>query len=138
MDWETLKKYDGDPPEKALPRKVWMNIKYGEYRRKLREEGKSLNSHIVEFLVKKPDRFFITRNKFPYDLAKGIHHLVVWANPVYNVSEEEIRDFIESTGVADYVLFENEPKHKSIGEVNHYHFFVRDKDLEKISFEEPI
>lgn len=132
MDWTTLKKYDGNPPEKALPRKVWMNVKYGQYKKKLKEEGKSINSHIIEFLVNKPDRFFITYNKFPYDLAKGIHHLVVWVNPMYTVSEEEIRSFIESTGV-DYILFANKPKHKSISDIDHYQLFLQEDGLDKLS-----
>ncbi len=134
ITWEELKKYDGNPPPKALTRLPNINIAYRMYNKKLSQSsGVNANEFITKKLTNEyPSEYnIITKNKFPYYLDPQILHLVLWINPLYESdaknTEQAIRGEIAAKlndKNADFVLYENLPKHRSISTVRHYQLFV--------------
>lgn len=137
ISWEELKKYDGNPPPKALTRLPNINIAYRQYNKKLSQSsGISANDFIMKKLTNDyPSEYnIITKNKFPYYLDPRILHLVLWVNPLYETdaknTEQAIRDNVatklgvKDKSAANFVLYENLPKHRSISTVRHYQLFV--------------
>lgn len=133
ITWDELKKYDGNPPPKALTRLPNINIAYRLYNKKLSQtSGYNPNEFIMKKLTNNytAEYNIITKNKFPYHLSPQIMHLVLWVNPLYETdpknTEQAIRDSIEEKlgATAEFVLYENLPKHRSISAVRHYQLFV--------------
>lgn len=135
LSFEDLIKYDGNPPEKALPRQKGVQVRYGYYQRSFRKNGTSLGQYIVNCIFNnyKDDRFIITVNSFPYLVTEDVAHLVVWENPLYDVTENEIRTYISEQSPNDeFVMYRNKEKHQSIASIKHWQLFVKRSLCEKL------
>jgi hypothetical protein len=60
-----------------------------------------------------------TYNKFPWHLAPGILHKIIWSKRPLEVRE------IESLVPADAIWFKNAPTHQSRPDIWHCHVFVK-------------
>jgi hypothetical protein len=128
LEWADVKSFDNNPPEKALHRVPYQNILYGKHKKKLKDAGKTLTQHILEFIFKSHDdeKFVVTLNQFPYNVASDIVHMVVWENPITKCKESEIRKYLDGiVGRDNYSMFENAEAHRSINDIRHYQLFVK-------------
>jgi hypothetical protein len=78
----------------------------------------------------------ITRNKYPYNLAPGIIHLVLWVNPlgpkVGQIGLPEIHQYLAGKiEGAQYILFKNEKAHQSVRSITHYQLFMKQSAYRK-------
>lgn len=135
--WEELKKYDGRAPESALSRPKHINVRYGYFKKQLKGDGLTLKEFIMKKIFDEHEnkKFIITRNKFPYDVAENVEHLVVWLNPLFDATEEEIRDYLGEK-LDDYIMYENKPGHRSVSDLKHYQLFVKKPGAAKLELAE--
>jgi hypothetical protein len=71
----------------------------------------------------------LTVNRFPYDLAHGIQHWLVWCDPKPNEPEKIISNVLNREFPSDRfdrISFINPPRLRSIPDVFHAHIFTRE------------
>ena len=139
ISFDDLKQYDGNPPDKALKRKTYLNVMYGKHVKKLKESGLTISDYILGKILNdyKTDKIIVTQNRFPYDVQTNVMHLLVWLNPLYDGDEKYVRDVLKDSGLdkGTYVLFENDPDHRSVPGVRHFHLFIKTADAKKLTIE---
>ncbi len=119
-----------------------IQAEYDEHVRVLSDHGIDISDRIMERLFKfdVDKRIIICRNSFPYNVAPGIKHLVVWQKSsmseidVKNLVGEKIKLCSAGGKVIRYAMFRNPREHNSIVGVAHWQLFVEcdDKCVEKI------
>lgn len=131
--WSDLLKLDGNPPKCALDRPKWSMAAMGKAEKQLSAQGTSMSRRILDelFGTYEKRRFIITVNRFPYDVARDVSHLVVWLNPLYDGSEAEVRKYLSGV-VSKYVMYENPLGHRSVTIIPHFQLFVKRDDAKKI------
>lgn len=132
MDWKELQKYDGNPPDKALPRDKAIATRYGYYLKSFKRRGTTVGKFILENIFERFENmpFVITLNDYPYKVSDDIKHLVVWTNPLFVVLEKDIRSYLKDRIGNKFVLFKNLTDHKSVVEADHYQLFVEAEQIE--------
>lgn len=106
-----------NPPDFALQRTVEIQKKYDEYMKDKRNTSGFLESVREKMEGKK---FCLLKNDFPYDIEKGIVHLVCWytdENPYTIISKMKSEYNIVT-------CWKNKPGNCSVPEIKHIHFFV--------------
>lgn len=163
LTFDELLQYNDKPPASALPRTKAVSHLYSVYLRKLKANKTTPGEVILKKIFEHDDsKFIITENKFPYNIADNLIHLVVWINPLFDATIADIKQYLDSafgasslantstsalnasttnaskTTTTDkapvkYVLYKNLPAHASIDNVDHYHLFIPRSDLSAIS-----
>ena len=104
---------------------------YQDFKSQLAAKGTSLEDNIkaTVFRGKESDSPVLVPNQFPYWVAPGIEHWVLWSPPsVGPLSAAAIRAAITAqrpTGVRDVFWFENPPAAKTVPGIWHVHVFFR-------------
>lgn len=133
MEWQRLYKYNGNaPPATVLDRNSEMRAAYYKY---LKSSAVSqFKSRLKHLFMLNEYAIVIAYNKFPYNIAADIAHLVLWINPEKNRDEFELRIHLNLLlGEKNYVLYKNPPQIQTIGEIKHYQLFVPKKYLDQLS-----
>lgn len=100
---------------------------YQDFKSRLAARGRSLEDHVKTTVLKGRRGPVFVPNEFPYWVADGIQHWVLWsaAGPL---SAEEIRVAVTAqrpVGVRHAYWFENPPAAKTIPGIWHVHVFLR-------------
>lgn len=123
MNWDELVKYDQGSA--LLKRRPDVQKEYDERLARLNSLGISLTDHIVTALLANDDYKFAPNN-FPYDLAEGISHDILWIKPSTTLTPAEVEDLIKKEYPRhDVVHMLNAPGKCSVPGVPHYHVFTR-------------
>ncbi len=134
LTWQELSQYDNNPPvNKALPRSKSVQKRYGGYLGALKRRGTTIEQDVMNRIIEhhRDQQIIVTKNDFSYNVEDGINHLVVWVNPLIyqldNVGGDFAREYVKSLLPHDtaFIMFENLPGNKSVGNVHHYQLFVR-------------
>ena len=121
-----LKKFDIVGPDTKIYRKPEIQSAYDKYR----EEHPYMASIVVrQILSDKNDintKVLIEPNKFPYDIDNTVTQYVIWVNPMYDITENDVRIIITKyISPANFSLFRQNPKYGSIPALMHFHLFVK-------------
>ena len=115
---EDLKKFNFEnPPDFALQRTEEVQNKYDEYMLDKRNTSGFIDKVREKMKGKK---FCLLKNDFPYDIEKGVTHLVCWytdENP-YSIISKMSGDYDVIT------CWRNKPGNCSVPEIKHIHFFI--------------
>lgn len=122
MDWAALQALDGQTVSGAMPRSAANTAAYAAARADLAARGMTISEHISQNVLG-PHQYMLTRNTYPYELAPGIVHLVLWMRKKLSIAEA--RQLLADGGIRGAVVFENAPGTQSVPGVSHYQVFVR-------------
>ena len=130
ISWSQIELYHKNPPYNILGRSEFMQKKYKKYKEYLKNNNRNIYDEIMYNYIKN-NKYAITYNNFPYNLERGIYHLLMWVNPNYKMDYDEVEDILRSNGVYEYIIFRNYENNCSVCEIVHYHIFIRNKDYVK-------
>lgn len=88
----------------------------------------TLSDYIRQKVVANMTGMHLTVNRFPYDVEPDVSHFVLW-----NLNEEPIQNCSHFVHLCfDPQFFhvcirENQPHHRSVKDIHHYHVFVKRK-----------
>ena len=127
VTWNFLKTYNPKVPLPVDVRAIEVINKYTE-EFKIKSDEDKINIIHDNYLE---NDLNLHRNKYPYNLASGIYHYVLWVH--YNFEKEcndkIIKDyldkFLKKSKYNDYIYFENHKDCKSILNVKHYQVFFK-------------
>ena len=133
MEWKDVQKFHLNPHLVALPRIKEIDEEYELQKKRLKNLNKSLHDHILSVYFSDPEilkhGWVIAINRFPYNLAKDLQHLVLWIHPERKFSDNDINgivdDFMKKKGIKDYIFFCNLPNVKSINTIVHYQIIIK-------------
>jgi hypothetical protein len=69
--------------------------------------------------------YYLTPNDYPYDLAPGIKHYIIWFNACTMENAVKIASICLNTCSSNIIVFVNDDKNKSILDIEHYHIFIK-------------
>lgn len=97
LTFDDLLQYNDKPPASALPRTKAVSHLYSVYLRKLKANKTTPGEVILKKIFEHDDsKFIITENKFPYNIADNLIHLVVWINPLFDATIADIKQYLDS------------------------------------------
>ena len=97
LTFNDLLQYNDKPPASALPRTKAVSHLYSVYLRKLKANKTTPGEVILKKIFEHEDsKFIITENKFPYNIADNLVHLVVWINPLFDATVSDIRQYLDN------------------------------------------
>lgn len=97
LTFDELLQYNDKPPASALPRTKAVSHLYSVYLRKLKANKTTPGEVILKKIFEHDDsKFIITENKFPYNIADNLIHLVVWINPLFDATIADIKQYLDS------------------------------------------
>lgn len=124
--WEMLQNLDTSEPVNITLNRL------PEIQRKYEIHKKEINMDINDYLKKllfnnSYDTYLLNMNSFPYNCEPNIKHMLLWINPKYNPSNEEIINHIETLFKSKNIIyFENIEKNKSVIGIRHFHIFIKE------------
>lgn len=125
MEWDELVKYHLNAPRHLFRRRPEIDEAYRQHKNDLHCSNRTLAAHVLSLYFGNPKTMYvIVANMYPYDLAPGIQHLLLWINPRYKMTVREYSKIIDAA-FDRAVYFENADQNKSIPGVRHIHIFVR-------------
>jgi hypothetical protein len=102
---------------------------YQDFKLQLAAQGKRLEDNILEKVINHADGPVLVPNEFPYWIAPGIEHWVLWSPPsVGPLSAAAVRAAITEqrpAGAKAGTWFENPPAAKTVPGIWHVHVFFR-------------
>lgn len=148
IEWNDLIKWLADGQKTSLWRDANTAQRYIEHQKNVQREYRSINDFIrINYLkwnfaiepniqkriaVPSPTSIqgpLLTSNRFPYYLAQGIEHWLLWSDPKPTEPEAVIRKVIDDDFPAEKferLSFINPPRLRSISDVFHAHIFTRE------------
>lgn len=122
--WNSLIKYNFNSPTNTyLKRNIQIQKLYDKYNKTQQFEEFKKNI----FNNKNNKMFNFMLNNFPYDIDKNISHYLIFINPLIKnkISDFDIYKIIRKKYIKKkpIIIFENEPKSRSIKNIRHYHIF---------------
>lgn len=73
----------------------------------------------------------LLKNDFPYDVQNDIQHMVLWFNPNQRsdmIQQVQLNEVISALELHHEVVYwENKPEIRSVGDIKHYHVFLKKK-----------
>lgn len=143
MEWNTIAQFHLRPPQGALAREPYVQQRYNEFIQCLGRHNINIGDYLARYLFfdgNSPSDegrpYTFVPNRFPYAVAFNISHWLFWINPRWEQKNGmmPIRAVIEkceelTAGRAGpngkFILFENNPSNRSVGNIRHFHVFVR-------------
>ena len=122
--WNYLIKYHFNPPTNTyLKRNTQIQKLYDKYNKTQQFE------HFKKNMFSNKNKYFnFMLNNFPYDIDKNISHYLIFINPLIKnkISDFDIYKIIRQNYIKkkQIIIFENEPKNRSIKNIRHYHIFT--------------
>ena len=122
--WNSLIKYHFNHPINTyLKRNLQIQKLYDKYNKTQQFEQFKKN-----MFNNKNKNFNFMLNNFPYDTDKNISHYLIFINPLiknkisdFNIYKIIRKNYIKKKPI---IIFENEPKNRSIKNIRHYHIFT--------------
>lgn len=123
MNWEELKTFHLNAPVGILQRAPSVQQSYHEYLSSLKGD---ISSTLQDKLFPQdhPDAEYVLRPcDFPYELEKGITHMLLWCNPKFMIDPiQKAQQIFENK---ECVIFENNPDNRSVKKIRHSHIFLK-------------
>ena len=115
--------YHLNPPIVCLPKGLKTYNQYQNFRKNL---SISLFEYLNNLLFSQNDLLVIRPSDFPYFVSEYIVHMIIWINPILNLSidDEVIIAYLKLKGYRNFILFENIMVNRSVPNIRHYHFFL--------------
>ncbi len=133
LTWDVLTQYRSRPPMHFLGRDAAVQQAYEEHKASLRTP---IEIYIIEEIMKGKS-IHLSYNEFPYLCDGGIHHLLLWMLPGFELDVEPAIEYIlkqapvviKKTNVglteSDIVIFKNDTSNQSIKGLPHYQVFIK-------------
>lgn len=149
LSWEDLLQYDNNPPiDRALPRTKTVQKRYGGYLGALKKRGTTIEQDVMNRMITNHtnQQLIVTKNDFPYNIDDNVLHLVVWINPLMYIVDDAAdtpaayafaREYIQTLAGhwVKFIMFENLPGNKSVGNVRHFQLFIHKGDVGMLPIE---
>lgn len=90
--------------------------KYAKHKKQIKSTYGSLENYLMEQVL--DEMPIITKNAFPYYLADGINHYVVWFE-----KREDLEGMVWQDSY-DYVTIEMPEEYRSVSGIRHMHIFT--------------
>ena len=117
LDWPTLMSFDSNPPPPNMTHRTpKIQQAYNDF-----TKDEPADIRIKKMLEGEPGPYVITKNNFPYHVASGIEHLVLWV--IGEITEAEIRAELDLK-LPEYSMYMNVPAQRSVKTIPHYQLFV--------------
>ena len=148
IEWNDLISWLENGQQTPLWRDEQCAQRYIEHQKSISREYRSINDYIrINYLKWNADRDpstakrlatpsstairepLLTPNNFPYFLAQGIQHWLIWCDPEPKEPEKVIEDIMNRDFPVpkfDRISFINPPRLRSISAVFHAHVFTRE------------
>ena len=130
LTWEQLKR------GVTTTRSGDVQLAYDHHKLRLRRAGYSVGQVVCEELAPKwgARQWALTVNPFPYDLAEGIHHYIIWFKPsdARRLTQSRVAMAVRKiwpTATQGIVWKVNPESHRSVLSVPHAHVFVNTRIL---------
>jgi hypothetical protein len=143
MEWEALEQFHLNPPTAQLPRKDEVQQSYMQHKSRVEASGRKMADVLKDrtFPTDSPTNpFVILPNDFPYHVSSEIAHWLIWIFPRYftEKGQEEINKELDALlrekGLKKFIFFKNLSSNSSIPSVPHYHLFIQNEDVPKLSY----
>lgn len=120
LTWSQLKLFHKNPPTFSLFRKGHVQSKYDSYLK---------SNHRLKIFTDN-SLYKLQYNDFPYAVAEGIDHMVLWLNPdVFPASLDKSYDLVDAILKkelnCEYIFFQNIPGNSSIPYIPHFQVFTK-------------
>ena len=120
--WEYLSQFSMEnPPNINLQRSIKIQKEYDNYL----ASSKNTTIHLLDLIFKNSEDMVLRKNDFPYNCESSIIHMVLWINPNYNITNPDIKKYINSLD-KKVIYFENIDKYKSVKSIRHVHVFIQE------------
>lgn len=126
--WDDLLQYDLSCINGCIGRESNVDDSYTMHKRKLYEQGISLEDYIYGTVLR-GKQYIFSKNKFPYWVEPGITHYVFWMRPECKLHMFDVKKKIEKELGCNVIIFENTPNSQSVGSIPHYHIFVNEYSI---------
>lgn len=124
--WDRLKEYDGKVADIQFTRHADVQKRYVAHKERLKtKSGVSFDAVLRGMLFTGGKTEVLTPNEFPYDLEKGVGHMVYWMLPEGYIPIKEFRKQLRIAFGPEVIVLENAEAHKSVKSIKHYHVFMR-------------
>ena len=132
MEWEFLEQFRWGPPASRhqLPRRPEVQAAYEQFQR-----THNMPATIMQEVFVAPATVLrgwtLVPNKFPYAVAPGIEHWVLWLHPRKAWRDVEVLEFmihwmrVYGFQAQNVIFFRIRPEHQSVKGIPHYHVFLR-------------
>ncbi len=131
--WDSLQQYHFNAPIGRLRRSPKIKKRYDGYLKQTEQDGITIGDVIKQKFFDDPDYtpfFAMVPNDFPYNVAPGIHHFILWFNPDNKFDLYDDYDYVAKVldirlGPGRYICFMNPEAIQSVPQIKHYHVFFR-------------
>ena len=131
MEWQDIQKFHLNPPPHMsyFPRKPEIRRIYYEHKAQIQCMSEYLLIKNFDTSEKIAQGWVISQNDYPYDLAPGILHLILWIHPSIQMTDKQIYICIETYmyqhNYKDYIYYRNNTIVRSIHDIDHFQIFVK-------------
>ena len=130
LGWDAVKNFTMDsPPTYALGRLDEVEERYKRHRDHI--NSSPFYTSIADYIQKDvlgDNEYVFTENEFPYKVADGINHYLLWvskkANGKFDI-DSLIKSQREIKACKEFTYYRNYKNNASIYEIEHYHIFAK-------------